>query len=91
MREKHFTLRQPDSECPNIGTLVNFYEVWQVMPRFKEKLLFALSKHFDVEKEGISLPEIPYIFESPYYYEIIVVDISYIGSVEIEIEETWLY
>ena len=87
---KHFTIIElgADSESPMIGTIDNVTDDKMGRLLFKERLIKALSEHFDLTINGKYLI-IPNLFTGSPYEDITVSveDVDY----EIRILETWIY
>ena len=86
---KHFTILElePQAESPMIGTIDNVTDDAIGKQLFKERLITAISEHFDIEE--FNYDEIPDLFTgSP--YEDIGIEIDGMNY-EIRILETWIY
>ena len=86
---KHFTLIElgSDAESPMIGTIDNITDDKQGKESFKERFLYAVGEHFDLD--DFNYDEIPDLFYgNP--YEDLMIEADGINH-EIRILETWIY
>lgn len=86
---KHFTVIElgTDAESPMIGTINNVPNTPQGIQSFKERLLNAITEHFD--SEVFYYDEIPNLFTGSICEDIMIEVEGF--NYEIRILETWIF